>query len=460
MSEILQVVKGFLRARGLLAQDIDIGALCDDFESEMAKGLSSYNSGSSLMMIPTFIKIEDDIPVDEPVIVIDAGGTNLRVALVRFDNSLRCVVERFENHPMPGSNGTLTKDEFFDRLCGYIEPLLGESRKIGFCFSYPVAILPNRDGRVLFLSKEVRVDGLVGELLNQNLLNAIAARGGAAAGPGRGKESVVLLNDTVATLLGGKAAYPGRAFDGYIGFILGTGTNTAYVEDCKNIGKLREALPDGAEPDCASMVVNTESGTFGMAPRSAADENLDRQTKDPGKYKFEKAISGAYQGALLKEIIALASADGLFPGGAGERLAKIERLRARDIDLFLDYPFGDNVLAAACSGGGAGVANGCQRQAAEALYYIIDAMFERIAVFVTASLTSIIRRTGRGKNPCAPVCVTADGTTFYKSKMMRSKLDYHVRRYMNDECGFYCEFVKAENGVLAGTAIAALQNCE
>jgi hexokinase len=108
-------------------------------------------------------------------------------------------------------------------------------------------------------------------------------------------------------------------------------------------------------------------------------------------------------------------------------------------------------MSAACCGD--------SEAAARTLFYLIDAVMERIAMLVTINITAILRHTGTGKNPNAPVCVAADGTTFYKSKLLRTKVDYHIRRFTNDRNGRYCEFVKAENGVLTGAAIAALQNC-
>jgi hexokinase len=479
--------------------DIDIAGLCDVFEAEMAKGLSSYGGGSSLMMIPTYIKLEENIPAGRPVIVIDAGGTNFRTAVVHFDDSMNCVIEDFNNYPMPGSYGEISKEAFFSAIYGYIEPLLDKSDQIGLCFSYPTDIQPDRDGRVLAMSKEIKVAGLIGELINKGILDAIRSK------RGESNKTIVQLNDTVATLLGGKASFPNRAFDSYIGLILGTGTNTCYAEETANILKLR-----GPAPEQDFMLINLESGNFSKAPRGPIDDSLDGKTNDRGKYLFEKAMSGAYQGPLLAEIIRQAAADGLFGGGAGARLAGgagagamdvgatgtagasgagtgatgatgaggagtdatgatgasgagtgaagseavarlagVEKLTAREIDDFLYYPYGDNALANCCRG---------DDGAALALYWLIDAMIERAAIFAAANISAIMRKTGKGKNPNLPVCVTADGTTFYKSKLLRPKLDYHIRTFTNERLGLYCEFVKATNGVLAGTAIAALQN--
>jgi len=461
MEKALSAATQFLKQHGMYPGDVGLEQICVEFESEMVKGLSSYNSGSSLLMLPTFIKIGDVIPRDEPVIVIDAGGTNLRTAVIRFDNSMNCVISEFKNYPMPGANGAVSKKDFFETIYGYIDPILDRSSKIGFCFSYAVTIMPNRDGRVIELSKEVMVDGLVGEPVNENLLEVIRERRKTA------NHSIIQLNDTVATLLGGMAAYPNRVFGGYIGFILGTGTNTCYIEECGNLIKLAEVVMTAAQAaeygPGHTMLVNIESGSFDKAAFGDIDDALDGRMKDPGRYRLEKAMSGGYQGVLMTEILRTAAGEGLFSQAANARFAGLSGLESRDLDNFLYYPYGDNILAV-CAGTSPDPETGARRAGAEAeedariLYYLIDALFERAAMFATANVTSILRKTSMGKNPNRPVCVTADGSTFYKSKLFRAKLDHHVREFTNKRNGLYCDFVKAENGVLTGTAIAALQN--
>lgn len=434
-------------------EDISLDELCAGFIDEMVMGLSSYKAGGSLLMLPTFIKISDEIPRDKPVIVIDAGGTNLRTAVISFDKDMKCDVGDFRTYPMPGANGAVSKEAFFNTLCGYLEPVLDRSDNIGFCFSYAVTITPDRDGRVIELSKEVMVDGLVGEPVNENLLAAIKAV------RKNSKHTIIQLNDTVATLLGGMAAYPDRIFGGFIGFILGTGTNTCYVENCENILKLSEVEMTAQQTadygPGNSMLINIESGRFDKAPFGDIDDALDKRMKDPGSYRFEKAISGGYQGTLMTGILRAAAEEELFSPAANAALAALNGLESRDLDNFLFHPYGKNILANCVN---ASRDDGVAESDARKLYYLTDALFERAAMFTTASITAIMRKTSMGTNPNKPVCVTADGSTFYKSKLFRAKLDHHIREYANKNRGLYCDFVKVENGVLTGTAIAALQN--
>ncbi len=272
MGEIRDKVRRFLEDNGMYHEDIDMDACCDIFLEEMREGLASKDS--SLAMIPTYIEVGKDIPASKPVIVLDAGGTNFRVATVYFDESGKSVIENFVQKPMPGLNKEAGKEEFFETIVEYMSGVVDVSSSIGFCFSYPTEILPSKDGRLIRFCKEVKAKQVEGELIGQNLVAAIEAAGYKA------KKRVVILNDTVATLLAGISAFPNRAFDIYVGFILVTGSNCCYIESNRNITKKSELEPD------REQVINVESGSFGKAPRGKIDLMLDESTLETGRYTF------------------------------------------------------------------------------------------------------------------------------------------------------------------------------
>ncbi len=438
MLKLKERAEEFLKKYNMDAAGVDLEQNRLIFENEMRDGL---NGTSSLLMIPTYIGMDGELPVNERVIAVDAGGTNFRVAVIHFDESRRPVVEDFKNYPMPGTQGEISRDEFFDTMAGYIRPVLHRSSKISFCFSYPAEILPNRDGRLIKFSKEVKVRDVEGEIIGISIMEALKKHGCSTE-----DKSFIMLNDTVATLLAGKASSPGRIFDSYIGFILGTGTNICYAEKCSNVGK----VPELKQKD-GSVLINIESGAYGKAPRGVMDLEFDSTTVNPGDFAFEKAISGAYQGGLIFTVLKKAAAEGLFSPAFASRLENLKGLASKEIDDFLFYPYGDNTLAVCCA-----AADGDGDRML--LYYLIDGILERAAKFVAFSLTAVLEKTGKGYNPCEPACITADGSTFYKSKLFRGKLDYYVKTYMNDIKGIYCEFAKVDNGTLIGTAVAGLLN--
>ena len=436
MKEIRDKVRLFLKDNGMYHEDIDMDKFCDIFSDQMHRGLAG--SDSSLAMIPTYIEVGADIPADKSVIVLDAGGTNFRVAAVHFDQSGKPVIENFVQKPMPGLDKEAGKEEFFATIVEYMAGVVDASESIGFCFSYPTEILPSKDGRLIRFCKEVKAKEVEGELIGRNLIAAIKAAGH------KGNKHIAILNDTVATLLAGMSASGKRIFGSYIGFILGTGSNCCYVESNHKITKTPDLDPG------KDQIVNVESGSFGKAPHGAIDIQLDESTLDPGKYTFEKMFSGGYLGSLCLKALQQASKQGLFSEIAGEQLLDAKDLETTDVDSFMRYPQGDNPLAVICE-------NGTEQDRA-AVWYLLDGLIERAALVVAAMLSSVVLETGKGLDPCEPVCITAEGTTFYELKSLKEKIEAYLRSFLQNKHGRFVEFVHVEDATLIGAAIAGLTN--
>ena len=417
-------------------EDIDMDKLSDIFIEEMHRGLAGRDS--SLAMIPTYIEVGRRIPADECVIVLDAGGTNFRVAAVHFDQSGKPVIENFVQEPMPGIDKEVGKEEFFAAIVKYMAGVMDTSDSIGFCFSYPTEILPNRDGKLIQFCKEVKAKQVEGELIGQNLIHAIKSAGY------KSNKQVVILNDTVASLLAGMSASGKKIFNSYIGFILGTGSNCCYIESNRNITKKSDLDPD------REQIINVESGSFGKAPRGEIDIQLDESTLDPGKYTFEKMFSGAYLGSLCLKALQQAGRQGFFSKAVSTELLKIEALLTKDVNSFLRYSQGDNPLAMICRGG--------NTQDLAAIWYVLDGLIERAALLVATMLASIVIKTNKGSDPCEPVCITAEGTTFYEMKSLREKIESYLRSFLQGKHDQFFEFMKVEDATLIGAAIAGLTN--
>ncbi|MDD2214274.1 MAG: hypothetical protein PHR21_07040 [Oscillospiraceae bacterium] len=429
-------VKQFLDREHLAADAIDMDKEIDKFIANMDSGLMQQQD--AMNMLPTYIEVGRPIQTDETVIVIDAGGTNLRVATLTFNQAFQAQIEHFQNYRMPGTDGAISKDSFFDQLIAYLEPVLPYSHKIGFCFSYATEMFPDRDGRVINFSKEVELPEVEGEVLGSNMKAALRRRGL------DDQVEIVILNDTVAALLGGmrESQSQARQFETYLGFILGTGTNTAYIEDLSRIEKLGEARPSG------HMIVNMESGSYPYVDRSPVDEIIDRWTNAPGTYLFEKVVSGRYQGLQMWHTLKIACEAALFSAAFISRFSRVESLESYQLDQFLFRPEGDNILASCCD----------NDQDRLNLYYLIDNLFERAARYATINLTAVLKHLNAGLNPLYPVAITVEGTTFYKAKMLRPKIVYLMENYTRRKHGIHYEFIQAENSNLIGAAIAILTN--
>jgi hexokinase len=138
----------FIKTNNLAADSINHKTIIKDLLNEMEKGLAGNRS--SLAMLPSYLHTDSSIPLNTPVIALDAGGTNFRSAVITFRESNRIDIEDYQTYMMPGIESEVAKKDFFNILADYVRPLLPRSERIGFCFSYPVEISRNNDGRLLY----------------------------------------------------------------------------------------------------------------------------------------------------------------------------------------------------------------------------------------------------------------------------------------------------------------------
>ena len=181
------------------------------------------------------------------------------------------------------------------------------------------------------------------------------------------------------------------------------------------------------------------------------DLQFDQSTINPGQGTFEKMISGAYFGPLCLKTIHTAADDGLFSNPITGKLKKITKIETKDANDFLYHPIGKtNPLSA--------VFDAKSEQDMVTLYYLLDTLAERAAKLVAIKLASATIKSGKGRNPCRPVCIVAEGTVFYQLKSLKQRVECCLKKYLEDEKSIYYEIVSVENATLIGAAIAGLTN--
>lgn len=449
-------VEDFLDRHNLNPDVIGMEGLCSYFIREMEKGLAGQKS--SLPMIPSYCSPNASPRAGEKVIVIDAGGTNLRTCLVEFDASLHPVVRDFRRTRMPGFDREVSAKEFFGVFVTEIERLVDQSDRIAFCFSYAATILPDHDGIPIGFSKEIKAPEVIGMRLGENLLAELSRRGHDVS-----SKKVMILNDTVTTLLAAQAYNTDGRYDGCIGFILGTGTNTAYIEQNCRIQK----LPEGHSL-AGSQIINVESGCLDICLGDIDKEFLDG-TVNPDAYNFEKMISGAYLGPLGRHVIATAVKEGLFSEGFAQRFtancSQPGSLKTRDLSYFLqdedspsEYPCDSQNKCCDCGPDNDKVlskcVDGCEEDA-DILCELLTAFISRAAKLTAVNLASAVLMTGFGKDPEHPVLINADGTTFYKTVYLKSLTQEYLDAFLSQK-GRYAEFTRIEDSPIIGCAIGGL----
>ena len=429
---------GFIARHGLGAAP-DPEKYVRSFLGEMERGLSG---GSSLMMIPTYIYPVSSIPQQRPVAVLDVGGTNLRAGVASFSAG-GPQIDDLRVRRIPGANSAVSGDEFFSELARFAAPAARRSDRLSFCFSYATQPVSGGDSRVLALGKQLRVSGVVGEMLGERLNEQLDKLG-------VGRKRIRVLNDSTAVLLAGLASPESARFSGCVGFILGTGTNSSYPER-REIEKLRSSgvSRDGSMFSDKSMIINVESGGYSLFPRGDLDRAFDSDFADEGQYLFEKMVSGRYFSPLVLFVLRNSASEGLFSQHFEKAICDMEKLDPDQPDAFLSGQGG--TLDGLCAG--AGTAEGDADRAA--LRMILEAMFSRSAQYCAVNLIAVIIRSGTGRDPKRPVCITADGSVYRLSAQFRKMLDKHMRA-LAAEYGIYYTFYQTDNETLIGAAAAGL----
>lgn len=416
----------FLKNHGLAPDGVSPVACSEKMLENMKAGLSGHIV--DMPMIPTYLKGTGKIPLGRNTVVIDAGGTNYRSALACFAED-GCRVSALNVCRMPGTDHPISWEEFISFVADSVMPFADKADVIGFCFSYNADITPEMDGIVQRIDKEVVITGCQGKRIGASLIKELESRGV------YGKK-VVILNDTVAALLGGSAVLDREKYSDTIGMICGTGINTCAPVAVSKITK----LDPGAE---GSMLINLESGNYSGIPSGDVDRQVDAESNVPGEKLMEKMCSGAYIGEVCRTAMKKAVEEGLLPEHVDARMEKIEVFNGAVVDNW------------ACGNDPYGIFD-----TAEELAFAREvalAIFERSARCMAANIFTLMRLNDSGKTADHPACVCAEGSLVSRSKYFLPFLKESMEK-VAEEGGRYAEIVLGSDTTLPGSAVAALIN--
>ena len=413
----------FMQRHGMNAECIDLHectlAICE----EMRRGLKE--SIETMPMIPTYLKGESEVPKNRKVAVIDAGGTNFRTALVSFTEE-GAVIEKLEKHDMPGLHEPADWTDFISHTAKSLLPLMDEAEAIGFSFSYAAEIMPDKDGKVIGITKQVDIRNAEGKMLGADLVAELKRLGVP-------EKHVIVINDTPATLLGGTASLKKSRYDGFIGLVVGTGANSCCMVPEKEIAKLGFTGDD-------KMMVNLESGYYCGFPQGDFDREMDADLPDTGHGTSEKMSSGRYLGEICFRTLKAAAREGVFSDKAKTFVEGMKFFETSIADKW-----GSGKLPKEFVG-----------EDAVNVVYIINEIFSRAARCIACTLCGILMLTGDGT--VKPVCISVDGSVYKKSKLFRPYLEDYMAIYAGEIMGRRYEFVTVDEATILGTAAGILLN--
>ena len=334
-------------------------------------------------------------------LVVDAGGTNLRAALIDLDQQSNPVVAGPEQLTLfADRDQQVVREAFFNVQAELVDLLKAPSNlPLGYCFSYPAEVHPDGDATLLNWTKGITIPGVEGTRVGLGLSEALAKSGHPVSG-------VKVMNDTVASLLGGVWGAPPSA-TGYIGLIVGTGTNMATFLPTRRVTKLE---PGSWSHD--QIAINLESGNFHPPHLTKFDEALDKDTNNPGKQRFEKAVSGYYLPFLFEKVYP--NLAGFDPKRGSVQLSEILE-RSTDAG------------------------------AKEAARWVV----ERSADLVAAGLAALARELN-----VPNLAVQAEGTLFWSTPGYSKRVEHTLVKLLPK--GFNLHLLRVQDVNLVGAACAAL----
>jgi len=426
-------VTQFLKDNGFIINPENHSFIIEQFISEMNRSLEGTTS--SLKMIPSHYSVGYPTP-HVPVIVIDAGGTRLRTGLLTVNSQKNVTLKRYQETILPGIGDCVEKDFFFDVIASQIEPLTTESEKIGFCFSYPMKPLADRDGVVMNLTKEIKIKNIMGEKVGANLRKSLLRKNIVI-------KNIAVLNDTIATLLAGTNFKKIHSFPSTIGLIVGTGTNMAYIENNEAIKKIK--FKEGAQ------IINCESGGFNKFESTAIDSILDSKSENPGLQKLEKTVSGRYLGKLIHLTLKHLSAQKLISNKLSIFTEKVHQINIEDIsDWIPKRDKSQNIFSKTLR------MTNVSKSDIQILFSIINHMISRSAQLVALGCCAVIIKQNLGVKSQEPVHIIYEGSLikhfpsyFEKFKnFLESSLEMYGKKHL--------KLTYIKNSSLIGSGIAAL----
>uniref|UniRef100_A0A672F9R8 hexokinase n=1 Tax=Salarias fasciatus TaxID=181472 RepID=A0A672F9R8_SALFA len=269
---------------------------------------------SEVKMLPSFVYRTPDGSEHGKYLALDLGGTNFRAMLVNFKKGLQQNTKLYHKiYKIPLEIMQGTGEELFDYLAQCVGDFLdymgmkNTRLPAGFTFSFPCEQTALDTATLLSWTKGFKATNCEGHDVVDMLREAIKRRD-------FDLDIVALVNDTVGTLM--SCAYEDPQCQ--VALIAGTGSNVCYMEEGGN-GQHSDA-------DFSKMCINTEWGGLGDDGTlddimTSDDTEVDQNSINPGKQRFEKLTSGMYLGEIVRRVLLNLTIRGLlFKGYVSEAL--------------------------------------------------------------------------------------------------------------------------------------------
>jgi len=363
-----------------------------------------------------------ELKMREKLIALDLGGSNLRVALISFEDESRLQIDDVKKQKCEKEYES--SRDFFTFIAKSIEHLKGKSNKIVFCFSYALEFVQGGQAIVRGLSKDLSVPDIENKNVGEELIKALKMRGWS------GVESVFVTNDTVATLFAGLYQNIQNKNDhscnSLMSIILGTGLNAAYFDEDEN------------------DIIILEAGAFDKISMSDFDANVIMKSKENAHHILEKQCSAHYLGSIASEIFKLLIERGVF---SKEAKSFIEGHR-RD---FSNWVFLNDFFSSSHSILLEKFDVMFEKNDLDVILYVVKNLIARVANLISSLIVAIAMKMKKEKT--VKLSAMIEGSTILKTYGMLELVKQGVAKSLVEIGGVEVEFVTYEHATLIGCAI-------
>lgn len=388
--------------------DEKINSIIADFKDELDSCIRTGNK-RMLKCLPSFVESLPKGTEAGEFVVIDLGGTNLRVGLCTLQGCHQ-FEQQHDTFEVPDAIKSGSGHKLFDfiaeKVLAFVSNLPLKPYDVGFTFSFPVEQNGLSHGKLIQFNKAYDCHDIVGhdvvQLLQERFDKLL---------PGR-LTIRSLVNDTVGTFVAHGYINPSTR----MGVILGTGTNAAYFDTLNG----------------TRMIINIEWGGFGDSvsvdknslPLTPVDVEIDAESENKGRQTFEKMVSGMYLGEQFRRC----ALDFLTLGY--ETPYSLDTKYLTDIELVLK--------------------NGLAAGTVQMLNQLALTILERSAKLAAALITAVYQRA----RDSSPFVAAIDGSLYTKNPTYKEMISKAVQQYtQSDE--LVIEASKGEPLVGSGIVIAA-----
>ncbi|KAI8331924.1 hypothetical protein BC941DRAFT_463080 [Chlamydoabsidia padenii] len=433
--------------------------LVTGFKQEYDQGLNTAEAKGLATMIPSYVTRLPTGQEQGTFLALDLGGSTLRVCAVHLLGQGKVKVDEIKRSiSMTDPLRTSDTITFFDWMVDIVALLLEEYHlestdplAMGVSWSFPIDQTSVSDGKILRMGKGFDLKGIEGQDLKSLFTDAFQRKN-------VNVKVTALINDTVGVLVAHAYSDPAAR----IGFIYGTGTNAAYPEKMSKMVKLG---PDYNNQQDKEMLVNTEIDIFGSQdylPLNRFDRILDANHNQPEFQLYEKMMSGAYLGELVRlAALELVQGNNLFDGHmplAFKTMYSFETSHLSDLESRCDDPI-DTQLQHLQS-----ILNFDDYQVTEqdvtTMVTLCRVVATRGATLAAAALASLIEQQHQVLLSDHPIVIGINGSTFELYPHMPKRILASLSDWFGPKVASRIRLDVARDGAGIGGALIAMLYAE